>query len=442
MKILFVENRYKTYLWEIVGEEYLKLGHEIHFIVQNHCFIPKNSKFKVHRLKYPFSNKENLIPSDTEKYKKIIKSNRGLKYFGIEYNGFIAHYGKQIEKLVTNINPDIAFGESTLFHELLIIDACKARDILYLNPSSSRYPKNRFVFYKHDTLEPYKGSKEILPKIDAESLAFSIGKRESLPDYMNQKLQRIKISNLFNDKIKLIRGYYSGEKYNTPSPFAKCIIENKSKKNIKYWEYLSSDLDISKFNIMYPLQMQPEANIDVWGYPYCNQAQIVEWIINNLTNGEQLVIKPNPKSKYEISKELINVIKMYPEKVCVLSHKVKMSDVWDEMDFVITVTGTVSIECIFDDKPVAMFGLGIQRDQKNCLSIDFDSNLSSITTKIRMGNFPRLTKEEKGEFVNKLLSTSYEGINGDGLHNMTYLNDNVNLNKLLHAYKSVIKPID
>ena len=53
-----------------------------------------------------------------------------------------------ISNAIEKIKPDLVFGESTLFHELLVINACKSRGILYLHPSSCRYPTNRFSFYK------------------------------------------------------------------------------------------------------------------------------------------------------------------------------------------------------------------------------------------------------------------------------------------------------
>ena len=221
MKILFVENRYKTYLWERIGQEYLQLGHEVHFIIQNHEFITQNLNFKVHKITYPSKNKFDLNTEEIQRYKKVIRSNRGLNYFGIKHNGFIAYYAGEIDKIIDTIQPDLAFGESTLFHELLVIEACRNKNILYLHPSSSRYPKNRFAFYKYDTLEPFKGSGEVLPQDEAIKLANTIGKRKALPDYMNVSRATSTRKELFLDKVKLIKGYYSGEKYNTPSPLHK-----------------------------------------------------------------------------------------------------------------------------------------------------------------------------------------------------------------------------
>lgn len=442
MKIFFVENRHKTSLWEKIGEEYIKLGHEVHFIVQNHNFTPRNLNFKIHKLAYPKSNKEDVSPDNFQKYRKVILSNRGLNYFGIQYSGFIEYYGRLVNEVISKYIPDLVFGESTLFHELLIIDACKEQKILYLNPSSSRYPKNRFAFYLYDTLETYLGSNEVLPTEAATELGVSIGKRESLPDYMNVETQNISRLNKLIDKFRLTSAYFLGEKYNTPSPYNKLKINYITKKSLKLWDKLANQINTSDFNILYPLQMQPEANIDVWGFPYNNQLEIIQWIIDQLKEGQRLILKANPKSKYEISNELIDTIRLNPSKVTVLEHHTRMSDIWDDIDFVITVTGTISIECILDNKPIAMFGWGIQTEQKNCIQINFKSLLQSIISEINNNTYLKLNRKEKGQFINILLSNSYLGINGDGMHNRFVLLDPVNMKNIIDSYKSILKDVN
>src|SRR5690606_3988020 len=96
-----------------------------------------------------------------------IKSNRGLNYFEVENEDFIYHYDQQITTLINKIEPDLVFGESTAFHELLVIKACKQSNILFLHPSSTRYPSKRFAFYKFDTLTPFKGSGDCFKQEDA-----------------------------------------------------------------------------------------------------------------------------------------------------------------------------------------------------------------------------------------------------------------------------------
>ncbi|SDL80918.1 Capsule polysaccharide modification protein KpsS [Salinimicrobium catena] len=436
MTILFIENRYKTSLWESIGREYEKDGHKVQWIVQNPIFKP--SFGEVHILPFPKKFKKKKFY--TRSLNKIIKGNRGLNYFGIKKDDFIFWYENEIEKKLDELKPDLVFGESTLFHELLVIKGCKKRGILYLHPSSCRYPKNRFSFYKYDTLEPYGSSNEKLPEKEAKETAFKIGKRLALPDYMEvSKFKPSKID-LIKDKIRLTFGYYLGEKYNTPSPFRKWKINRFYSQLIKEWEELAVGIGALKkeFYVMYPMQMQPEANIDVWGFPFNNQAKVLQDILDNLGEDEKLIIKPNPKSKYEICPEVIKFIQDNPDRVIPLKHSCKMDEVWEHIDLVVTVTGTISIECIFDNKPVFLLGQGIQRFQKNCLTKEKEININYAIDLVKTSKFPQLEEDDKISFLNQLISTSFQGTNGDGLHNKRYLDDPENLLNLKNAYSKVV----
>jgi hypothetical protein len=437
MKILFVENRYKTKLWEIIGREYEKLGHEIYWIVQNHMFKPSYGKIVL--LPYPSPLKQEKIY--TPEIKKIIAADRGLNYFGLKSDDFIFWYNNEIDLAINTIEPELVFGESTLFHELLVINACKKREILYLHPSSCRYPTNRFSFYKYDTLVPFGRSGDKMPIEEAKETAYAIGKRLKLPDYMNVKKQSLSKYQWIKDKVKLTTGYFLGERYNTPSPFMKRKITKYFASNIAKWDELGTDVNKLEdaFYILYPLQMQPESNIDVWGYPYNNQAEVVKWIVDHLKEGEKLILKPNPKSKYEISEALLGLISNNLEKVIVLKHSSRMEEIWSNINLVVTVTGTISIECIFDNKPVVMLGQGLQANQKNCIALNMNSDMRKVVEEIKLGTFPTLTDYEKVSFLNELVDTSFTGVNGDGLHNKAYLEDKLNMDAVIEAYKGILK---
>jgi hypothetical protein len=435
MKILFVENRYKTTLWELIAEKYIKLGHEIFWIVQNPMFKP--SKGTIHIL--PFPKKVNWTKVYTPAINKIIRADRGINYFGIKSDNFIFWYQKEIEKIIEEIQPNLVFGESTLFHELLTIDSCKKRNILYLHPSSSRYPVNRFSFYQYDTLIPFEFSDDTYTREQSLKVIESIAKRTKLPDYMSVIKHSLSRKDWLLDKLKLSIGYYRGEKYNTPSPFKKRRVTKMYSLNIDNWE--KSALDISHikndFNILYAMQMQPEANIDVWGYPNNNQAEVVEWIASQLKDGEKLIVKPNPKSKYEISDKLLQVIKKHQDKIIPLKHTTKMDELWHHIDLVVTVTGTISIECIFDNKPIVMLGQGLQTKEKNCTVLNTNDSLIPTITLVKEKNYPTLTEQEKIDYLNHLMNTSFAGINGDGLHNIHYLEE-ANLEELKAAYTRIL----
>lgn len=441
MKILFIENRYKTALWELLGYEFEKLGHEVHWLVQNHMFKPTMGKVEM----LPYPKHRVTIKEYTSAINKILQADRGLNYFGIESDDFIFWYQQEIKDKIELIKPDLVFGESTLFHELLVIEECKKRNILYLHPTSCRYPVNRFSFYIYDTLIPYGYSEVNIDKQELDEIANAIGKRLKLPDYMQVSKNAISRFDWIKDKIRLTVGYYLGEKYNTPSPIRKRAVQRDFAKRIREWEQLavsSEELSNSDFYVLYALQMQPEANIDVWGYPYNNQSEVIERVVKELREDEKLVIKPNPKSKYEITETMIQLIKSRPDKIVLLSHNSKMNEIWHYVRMVVTVTGTISLECIFDNKPVVMLGQGLQTEQKNCKLLKPEDDLRKVIDTVKSGQFPVLNDEEKRRYLQKLFNTSFIGINGDGLHNRRYLDDICNRDFLVRAYCHIINEVN
>ena len=43
MKLLFIENRHKTYFFEAIAKRLKSLGHDIYFMIQNKDFAPANT---------------------------------------------------------------------------------------------------------------------------------------------------------------------------------------------------------------------------------------------------------------------------------------------------------------------------------------------------------------------------------------------------------------
>lgn len=439
MKILFVENRYKTALWELIGKMYQAAGHEILWIVQNPQFMP--SFGQIHVMPFPKGTFHEKTVAKSNALEKIIHSNRGLNYFEVKSDDFIYQYDEEITQYIEKNQPDVVFGESTAFHELLVIKACKAHNIPFLHPSSSRYPSKRFAFYEYDSLTPFKGSGETFSQEEALSFIDRLSKREVKPDYMKKLKPALSKWDHLSDKVKLVKGFYQGEKYNTPSPFVKRKLGKINADRIIRWDNLAVNPNTipGEFKVLYPMQMQPEANIDVWGYPNRNQTAVVREICQNLAKDEVLILKPNPKSKYEIDEELLDLIADQNIPVFAMHHASKMEDVWSEANLVITVTGTVSIECVFSNKPVAMLGIGIQTEEKNCVVLNKLTELRNVIDQVQKGTFPKLTELEKINFLNKLVATSYSGVIADGMHGKDELENPENIARLKKAFGEIIE---
>ncbi len=431
MKLLFIENRYKTWFYEAIVKK-LKVEHEIFWIVQNKEFTPKEGLIS----SIPYPKHKNLTKASSNiNLSKVMQSDRQVNFFKKKDTRYFAYYALKIEEILNEIQPDIVFGESTAFHELIAIEVCKAQNILYLNPSSCRYPTGRFSFYKYDTLTPFKGSGESLNKKEAVEIINIIASRDSKPDYM--KIRKTSKSVILKDKLKIIKSYFLGEQYNTPSPSIKYKKEQEKKKNILQWDDLAqTDIDKDKFAILYPLQMQPEANIDVWGRKCRNQLDVIKQLHNCLEETDLLYIKPNPKSKYELSSDLIGYITNH-SNIIMLKHNISMDDVFNKTDLFITVTGTIAIECILSNKPVITLIETLNNTAKNCLFVKDVSDLNKFIELARNNNFPTITQEDQITFLSLLNKTSYLGIISDPFVAPNCMSEE-NIDNMVDAFLKVI----
>ncbi|WP_299900416.1 hypothetical protein [uncultured Aquimarina sp.] len=435
MKLLFLENRYKTHFFEEVVKDLIE-KHDIFWIVQNPQFTPKIGETNI----IPFPNaKSNYSPKDSVniEYDKIIKSDRQVNFFEKKDKSFFYYYADQIDKCISEIRPDFVFGESTAFHELLAIEVCKQRNITYLNPSSCRYPSGRFSFYKYDTLAPYLGSEDVLPKDEALSIIDGIVNKKSVPDYMKRvSMSKTKI---LKDKAKKITSFISGEKYNTPNPLVKYKIEKSKKQNIDTWESsaISGVKKNNTFKVLYPLQMQPEANIDVWGRKWRNQSDLIRKIIDYLPENCDLYVKPNPKSKYELSDELVDICQK-GQRIIQLGHAVKMQDVFNQVDMIITVTGTIAIESILANKPVITLIRTLNNDSDNCLFLNEISELTDIVAMVKENEFPKSSIDERLDFINMLNQKSFKGIVSDPFSDPKCL-EKSNIQNIVKAFNLIFQ---
>lgn len=403
--LLFIENRYKTFFFDAIAKE-LAHEHKIFWIVQNHDFLPQTGEV----FKIPYPKKISNIDKEID-LSKIIVSDRQLNYFKKDSTDYFYYYYKQISKLIDEINPDFTFGESTTFHELLAIKICKKKNVLFLQPSSCRYPSGRFSFYKYDTVYPYLGSNEILTEDTAVSIISTIVKRSSKPDYM--KKVSINKKKILKDKAKILKGYLLGEKYNTPNPIVKFNIEKKKKKNISIWNENSiTKIDKNSFSVLYPLHLQPEANIDVWGRERRDQLKSIKEISKNLIDGQILYVKPNPKSKYELSDDLIDYITSRPN-VKMIHHNISMDAIFKHIDLFITVNGTIALECIFANKPILTLVKVFFNKASNCSLLENIESLQLHINEVINRTQVIFTKEEKIDFLNLLNRTSFEGVISD-----------------------------
>ncbi|MBB4842419.1 hypothetical protein HNP55_000914 [Paucibacter oligotrophus] len=362
MKIVFVENRYTTRVFELVAERLAHAGHHISWIVQNHRFGPACA-VNVHRVPYPKGRQLQRLPQGS-KYAQLAQIDRGIRYFGGNADHYL-HYEACIEQVLEIEQPDVVFGESTQFHELITVELCRARGICFLHPAATRIPHGRITFLKGDSLDPFGGENVALPAAEASAILEAVSQRRySAFTNANSTLPASgrlgELIRKLRDRSTMTRAWLEGERYVTPSPLQKGRIERRKKSALQEVLRLSQPKlaqgEMPASYVLYPMQMQPETNLDVWGKPWHDQANIIRAAARSLAPaGHQLIVKLNPTAKYELLEPGLLAALREPN-VVLAPAGMPMAPLFAAAAAVLSVTGSVIYESVFSGKPVFVLG--------------------------------------------------------------------------------------
>ena len=146
-----------------------------------------------------------------------------------------------------------------------------------------------------------------------------------------------------------------------------------------------------------------------------------------------LVVKANPKTKYEFTDELLELVETQ-ERIIPVPRNLSMGAVLTKVQLVITVTGTIAIECILSGKPVLTLIKTLNNTVSACPYLEHLSQLPNYLNQIREGTFPLASLREKIDFFNLLNRTSYPGY-----PNETILRDPEGQAKIIKAIRNVLE---
>jgi hypothetical protein len=413
MKILFIENRYSTLIWAKAAEALESSGHTVFWLVQNHLFAPDSRR--VHTIPYPSERDCPSLPLDAA-LQAVADTDRALLHFGRQPSHY-RFYKKRIEDVLDQISPDVVFGESTQFHELLAIARCKTLGIPYLAPNATRYPAGRLIFFKYDSFETVGGGGQSLDDADARVLLDDIIGRRVIPSYMEvPKANFLAKAKRLKEKLRVIAGWTRGERYVTPAPWVKFRLDRALTQARARWDTLAGQrsgvtgLDTGSRWVLYPLQMQPESNLDVFGQPWINQAKTMARAAQALAVvGATLVVKPNPKSKYEMSDELVECALAH-ENIIPLPHACPIGPVFKQAPVVLSVTGTVILESIFGSKPVGVLGTHGMTRLPGVTRLNAPEDIANLLVNTLNGSAVRATRSDALHVLKQLHATSYEAL--------------------------------
>lgn len=418
-RLLFIENRTTTLLWREVARKLRSDGHEVHVLV----FNPFYSEDAWGDIIVPLPRHHDLstdIPGELgDVFARIAKTDRNLRYYG----GNPAHYGfyySKVRRAVEDYRPDLVFGEATTFYELMCAEICKKLGILYLSPLTSRYPPGRFSFFQYDTLEPFEADSSYCPsREECLGLIDSICNRTIVTDDVRGSSWLFRLTLLprkARDKILLLKGYLEGERFCTPSPLRRGMLALGTLVKKRLWDItaaLKRPPDASpgkRANCLYAMQMQPEAAIDVYGTEWNDQEALVDRLSRICEqHGLSLLVKANPKFKLEVTLRLIGLA-IKRSNVYLLPRRTAMKAALANSSVVVSVTGTVLMECILSGKPVVALADHPISRQKGCTIACRESEISAALGSAANGQAEASTEDEKIEYLKRLTQNTFRGL--------------------------------
>jgi hypothetical protein len=343
-RLLFIENREKTYLWAAVARRLAVEGHDIVWLVQNPLFA-RELPGRVNLISFP--SRGDLDPSlDLAEY-PTLSTDRGREHFGAGHAHY-AYYAVRIAAILDAERPTLAIGEPTLFHELLALDLCARAGIPYAHPVGERYPPDRFAIFEGASQRPMVMSGDGIDAGVALDLARRIADGREMPIYMVKGGRLDVLRNRLRWAVtrgRVIAGRWLGERYNTPSLRRKLAMRRSIRVNLKHWRAAESLPPAPERTILYPLQMQPENTIDVWGRPDWDQVEIVKRMLAATPADVHIAVKSNPKPYHEMSSALLDLCVGH-SRVHLLPLDMGIGAALGLAAGAVTVTGTVGYEAV------------------------------------------------------------------------------------------------
>lgn len=412
MHIAFVEVRDKTALFARVARE-LQPHHDVSWLVQNAAFLDATMS-NVTRLPYPTktdirSSAPLLEPDQAAQIERVAATDRFVTTFRLGDDHYTWYY-RRIRDWFLRTRPDVVFGEVGNFHSHMVALIAEEHGVEFLNPVSSRYPGSRFAFFRSDRLRTVGGDPAGMPRRDVVSVAEKIRLGTYKPDYMTIHRDRI---DAIRYRLQILNEWRRGERYATQPP-TYFLRESLGRRRLRQqWDDASLDAaglsrrlqDVSAPKVLYPLQMQPELNLDVWGRDFREQSRT----IGQLASSEaQVVVKPNPKSFHELDHGM--VANLSRPNVLGVKHEVRMDEIESTFDLVVTASGTIAIERMLRGRPVAI----LLEDYARWLGVPAASDLGIDLRALDRTSLTRITSAlreiEPADVLQRLVASSYPGV--------------------------------
>ena len=294
------------------------------------------------------------------------KWNKYYKFSSDEKLLILEQECKLFEKILDEVQPDFLItAQTTLHHNHLFYEICKARGIKVLMIRSSFFVGKYIISSEFDSID----NTQINGKFHFNSL---VDIQNYLKKYDSTNKVKLELENLLasktdylkailkflvssNTNIKTHYTYYGRSKFAVLKGTIFSIIKKRFRESFIN-KNLIRDIKNKKPLIYFPLQIEPERSLLIQAPNYTNQIEVITNIVKSLPAGYELYVKEHPANVFREWRSVDDYKKiMKLPNVKLIHPSVKSEDLIIKSSLVITISSTSGLEAAFHNKPSIIF---------------------------------------------------------------------------------------
>ena len=294
------------------------------------------------------------------------KWNKYYKFSSDEKLLILEQECKLFEKILDEVQPDfLIIAQTTLHHNHLFYEICKARGIKVLMIRSSFFVGKYIISSEFDSID----NTQINGKFHFNSL---VDIQNYLKKYDSTNKVKLELENLLASKTDFLKAilkflvssntnvkthytYYGRSKFAVLKGTIFSIIKKRFRESFIN-KNLIRDIKNKKPLIYFPLQVEPERSLLIQAPNYTNQVEVVTNIAKSLPTGYELYVKEHPGNVFREWRSVSDYKKiMKLPNVRLIHPSVKSEDLIIKSSLVITISSTSGLEAAFHNKPSIIF---------------------------------------------------------------------------------------
>jgi hypothetical protein len=297
--------------------------------------------------------------------------NRFYKFTKTEILQFLEQECRFFERILEEIKPDYFLTYDPPFHyQKLLLDLCKAKGIKISCMYITRVGGNSIIASDGNTfdfpqnLDQVKLEKNLTKKsikdikhISEYSVVSQIWSNKRYPSNL-EKIKSLKDYILLSDSNNTQSNftYYGRTKTKVILDHSSFIIKKKIRERFMQ-KNLSKKIDSKIPYVYFPMNVEEEISTLHYTPFFTNQIEVIRHIAKSLPVGYHLYVKEHPHAvhrgwhKIDEYKEILDI-----PNVTLMHPSFSSEDLMKYSKLVITIRGTASFNCLYENKPSIVFG--------------------------------------------------------------------------------------